>query len=179
MAHFILPPPPFLVWFVTWRIKMDVDAEEIPPIFYNLKQRVCWPRRLTKTATTWDAGSRRVHWRREDAMGSLILGSNEIECVFMRTGDLTSPLTRSSSSYDISHCCHHSRCVNPDHLSHEPHDINRDRERERCREAGSCYGHQADGKELKACILSKHQKSEVSKLSFILPHIQCQSSVIC
>ena len=35
---------------------------------------------------------------------------------------------------DISHCCHESSCVNPNHLSHEPHDINIERERERERE---------------------------------------------
>jgi hypothetical protein len=37
--------------------------------------------------------------------------------------------------YDISHCCHQSICVNPTHLSHEPHYIKMDRER--CRKAGA------------------------------------------
>ena len=46
--------------------------------------------------------------------------------------------------YDISHCCHNSQCVNPDHLSHEPHSINMDRER---------FGHSNDGEHLKSCII--------------------------
>ena len=52
--------------------------------------------------------------------------------------------------FDISHCCHQSLCVNPNHLSHEPHDINMDRER--CRKAGKCYGHYTDGNGLKPCL---------------------------
>ena len=38
---------------------------------------------------------------------------------------------------DISHLCHESKCVHgPDHLSHETHAINMDRDREICRKAG-------------------------------------------
>jgi hypothetical protein len=48
---------------------------------------------------------------------------------------------------DISHCCHEKLCVNPDHLSHEEHCINRSRAR--CIEAGQCQGHG----EHKPCIL--------------------------
>ena len=51
---------------------------------------------------------------------------------------------------DISHCCHESSCVNPNHLSHEPHDINI--ERERCRKAGGCFGHSYNGTQLKPCM---------------------------
>lgn len=62
-------------------------------------------------------------------------------------------------AYDISHCCHHSSCINPDHLSHEPHTINMDRER--CRKAKTCSGHIGiNGEALKQCLFRKADKEE-------------------
>ena len=133
---------------------MDVDGEDIPPISYdNLKQCI-----LAKTPNKNSYGMGCWEWE-----GTLKKGGRYGVIDLRIQGDRMRVHAHRGSyiafnkkfllPYDISHCCHHSRCVNPDHLSHEPHDINRDRER--CREAGSCYGHQADGKELKACIFKQ------------------------
>jgi hypothetical protein len=54
---------------------------------------------------------------------------------------------------DISHVCHKKLCVNPDHLSHEEHVVNVDREI--CRRKGQCtFPHRsADDTQLfKKCI---------------------------
>ena len=40
---------------------------------------------------------------------------------------------------DISHCCHEKLCVNPEHVSHEEHEVNMDRED--CKEFKKCIGH--------------------------------------
>ena len=57
---------------------------------------------------------------------------------------------------DISHCCHHSSCVNPSHLSHETHDINM--AREQCRKPKQCSGHtNAHGEALKHCLFVEQQ----------------------
>jgi len=50
---------------------------------------------------------------------------------------------------DISHICHNKVCVNPNHLSHEPHEINM--ERERCKEKGVCKRHGC----YNSCIFSR------------------------
>ena len=55
--------------------------------------------------------------------------------------------------YDISHLCHECKCVNPNHLSHETHAINM--EREICCKAGGCTEHyHDDGSKLKSCIFA-------------------------
>lgn len=56
-------------------------------------------------------------------------------------------------SHNISHLCHNGFCVNYHHLSHEPHSVNIDRER--CRGAGRCYGHQFGEEQLRPCILPR------------------------
>ena len=54
---------------------------------------------------------------------------------------------------EISHCCHHGGCVNPQHLEHEKHDINMDREK--CRRARKCGGHTSScGNVLKDCLFN-------------------------
>jgi len=59
---------------------------------------------------------------------------------------------------DVSHCCHEGLCVNPDHLSHEHHLINS--EREICRRKGQCTLHTG----YKPCIFEK--KVSLSHLAF-------------
>jgi len=54
---------------------------------------------------------------------------------------------------DISHVCHSRLCINADHLSHEPHDVNMDREG--CQRLGRCTGHKLDGKQFAPCILQR------------------------
>ena len=41
--------------------------------------------------------------------------------------------------FEISHLCHNSLCVNPQHLSREPHSENNSRRR--CQNSGECHGH--------------------------------------
>lgn len=48
--------------------------------------------------------------------------------------------------HDISHRCHEKLCVNPDHLSHEPHSINL--RRRACKQQTQCRGHG----QYKSCI---------------------------
>ena len=60
--------------------------------------------------------------------------------------------------YDISHCCHEARCVNPHHLEHEPHAINL--AREECRKVGSCSEHRHEGQPLKSCIFASKEVLE-------------------
>jgi len=60
--------------------------------------------------------------------------------------------------HDISHLCHNPCCVNPLHLSHEPHSINADREV--CREEGECCGHQSGRECYKECLLKEHLLKE-------------------
>ena len=49
---------------------------------------------------------------------------------------------------DVSHICHNSLCVNPAHLSSEPHHINNNRIQ--CVNEGRCFGHQ----QYKTCLLN-------------------------
>lgn len=48
---------------------------------------------------------------------------------------------------DISHLCHNRLCVNPEHLSPEPHSINNNRLV--CKNDGDCHGHHG----YKDCLL--------------------------
>ena len=43
------------------------------------------------------------------------------------------------TEFEISHICHNSLCVNPEHLSREPHACNNSRLR--CKHFGQCHGH--------------------------------------
>ena len=47
------------------------------------------------------------------------------------------------NEYDISHICHHSTCVNPEHLSREPPIINNNRYNFCQLGGGCCHGHQS------------------------------------
>jgi hypothetical protein len=42
--------------------------------------------------------------------------------------------------YDISHLCHNSLCINPHHLSFEPHSVNNNRQR--CKNKKECTFHE-------------------------------------
>lgn len=44
-----------------------------------------------------------------------------------------------TAEYDCSHLCHNSLCINPDHISLEPHHINNNRIH--CRNEMNCSGH--------------------------------------
>jgi hypothetical protein len=54
--------------------------------------------------------------------------------------------------HHISHLCHNTKCINPEHLSHEDPTINR--RRENCVETGVCSeNHNYKGKTFRKCIL--------------------------
>lgn len=53
----------------------------------------------------------------------------------------------SERGMDVSHLCHNSLCVNPQHLTYEPHQVNRIRSA--CVRAGQCTGHNQQP----ACLL--------------------------
>ena len=44
-----------------------------------------------------------------------------------------------TANMDCSHLCHNSLCVNPLHISLEPHDINNNRQY--CKNSNLCYNH--------------------------------------
>ena len=132
---------------------MDVDSE-IPQIFYDkLKDRVLakTPNKNSNNMGCWNWTGGMKKGGRYGIVYLRIKGDRM--CVHAHRASYIAFNRKFILPYDISHCCHHSRCVNPDHLSHEPHDINIDRER--CREVGSCCGHQTDGEVLKACIFKQ------------------------
>ena len=54
--------------------------------------------------------------------------------IFIRSGRIP------GENEDLSHLCHHTKCVNADHLTIESHQINI--ERKQCRSARKCLGHQ-------------------------------------
>lgn len=128
-------------------------AEEIPPVFYErLRLRIM---RKTMNKNAFDKGC----WEWEGSKWGSVYGT----CVLslpkgdkMRVNAHRAAYIAFSNQFvlpfDISHCCHQSRCVNPDHLSHEPNELNV--ERERCRKAGACTGHCYDGASLQACIFA-------------------------
>ena len=51
---------------------------------------------------------------------------------------------------DISHVCHVSLCVNPDHLSHKDRIVNL--QRDQCMARRLCKGHRYRGEDFKPCI---------------------------
>lgn len=51
--------------------------------------------------------------------------------------------------FDVSHLCHNSLCINPDHLTLEPHNVNNNRIH--CVNENKCFGHQP----YKDCLLNQ------------------------
>lgn len=51
--------------------------------------------------------------------------------------------------FDVSHLCHNSLCINKDHLTLEPHNINNNRIH--CANENQCFGHQP----YKDCLLNQ------------------------
>ena len=137
---------------------MDVGNEileknEIPPppqFYENLRRRIDakTPNKSANGVGCWEwCGTKKF----SSAYGvvNLTVGGDHL-CVHAHRASYMAFNNKFILPHDISHCCHHSLCVNPNHLSHEPHEINM--ARERCRRSGSCFGHESDGKPLKPCI---------------------------
>ena len=122
-----------------------------PPQFYeNLRRRIDakTPNKSANGVGCWEwCGTKKF----SSAYGvvNLTVGGDHL-CVHAHRASYMAFNNKFILPHDISHCCHHSLCVNPNHLSHEPHEINM--ARERCRRSGSCFGHESDGKPLKPCI---------------------------
>jgi hypothetical protein len=154
---------PALIWcacvlFDFGRLSNAMDPEaEIPQKFYdNMKCRIrtkapnkkafekeCWE---WEGAMKLDSGYGIVH----------ITIKGDRLCVHAHRAAYMAFNNKFILPYDISHCCHQSKCVNPDHLSHEWHSINMDREE--CRRVRKCSGHEMDGRILKSCILGPSKK---------------------
>ena len=132
---------------------MDVEKTEIPPKFYeDLRRRI-----QAKTPNKSAYGLGCWEWCGTKKRGSeygvvhLTVGGDHLH-VHAHRASYMAFNNKFILPYDISHCCHHGSCVNPNHLSHEPHDINM--AREMCRNAESCFGHESGGKALKPCIFA-------------------------
>ena len=84
----------------------------------------------------YEGGSRygAVKWTHPVSKDKIVLNAHVVSFYFS-----SGLLPCNVNHVDISHRCHDTLCVNPEHLSREPHRVNLDRRK--CRRVKSCHSH--------------------------------------